>query len=297
MERVLVVICGPTAVGKTNTSIELAKRLSAEIISADSRQFYKELKIGTAAPTTYELGEAQHHFVGHISIFDYYNASIFEQQVVPLLDKLFQKNRFVIMTGGSGLYIDAVCEGIDDMPDIDPHTRESVKSYYQKEGLGGLRRWLQSIDPVYYAQVDIANPKRMMRGIEVFLSSGTKFSDFRIKDKVERPFGIKKIILSRQRHDLCDRINQRTDAMIQQGLIEEAKALYPLKHLNALNTVGYKELFAYFENTSTLDEAIEKIKTNTRRYAKRQMTWFRRYTYAKYFDPNELELIVKHIIS
>ena len=217
--------------------------------------------------------------------------------MVPLLDKLFQKNRFVIMTGGSGLYIDAVCEGIDDMPDIDPHTRESVKSYYQKEGLGGLRRWLQSIDPVYYAQVDIANPKRMMRGIEVFLSSGTKFSDFRIKDKVERPFGIKKIILSRQRHDLCDRINQRTDAMIQQGLIEEAKALYPLKHLNALNTVGYKELFAYFENTSTLDEAIEKIKTNTRRYAKRQMTWFRRYTYAKYFDPNELELIVKHIIS
>jgi tRNA dimethylallyltransferase len=293
--KTLVVITGPTAVGKTHTTIELAKQLSAEIISADARQFYKELKIGTASPTFDELARIKHHFVGHISIYDYYNASKFEQQALQLLDVLFRNNNYVLLTGGSGLYIDAICNGIDTMPDPDPLAREKAKELYLNEGLDGLRTHLRMIDPDYYNQVDIANPNRMMRGLEIFYSTGIKFSEFRVSRSVKRPFRIKKIILNRPRQQLFERINLRTEMMIREGLIEETIQLFRFKHLNALNTVGYKELFHWIENRWDLITAIDKIKTHTRRYAKRQLTWFNRYEDAKWLEPEDINSMMRFI--
>jgi tRNA dimethylallyltransferase len=293
--KTLVIITGPTAVGKTQTTIEIARQLSTEIISADARQFYKELKIGTAAPTITELGQARHHFIGHLSLFDYYNASIFENQALKLIGQLFRDHNYVLVTGGSGLYIDALCYGIDDIPDADHQTRLKVKAIYSSEGLNGLRTHLRKIDPVYYHEVDLANPNRIMRGLEVFYSTGKKFSDLRINQKKERPFRIKKIILNRPRQELFERINFRTNIMVQQGLVEEAISYFRHKNLNALNTVGYKELFAWLENRLDLNTAIEKIKTNTRRYAKRQLTWFKRYDDAQWFEPNDINSILNYI--
>lgn len=294
-DKTLVVITGPTAVGKTRTSIEVARELGTSIISADARQFYAELKIGTAAPTPEEIKKVQHYLAGHISIFDYYNVSQFEKQAIDLLAKLFVLHDHVVVSGGSGLYIDALCLGIDDFPDIDPRVRKKVQQEYAERGLEGLRSWLKLIDPAYFQEVDIANPNRMMRGIEIFLQTGNRFSELRKRTKVQRPFTIKKIVLNRPRKELFDRINERTGVMLQQGIVEEALAFFRYRHLNALNTVGYKELFAWLENKTSLHQALENIRTNTRRYAKRQLTWFKKYPEARWFLPTETQAILRYI--
>ncbi len=293
--KTLVVITGPTAVGKTETSLTIAGELQAEIISADARQFYHELKIGTAAPTPSELQRVKHHFAGHLSIFDYYNASRFEQEALARAEELFINSDYVVVTGGSGLYIDALCKGIDDLPDIDPLIRNEVQQLLQKQGLEGLRSHLRSIDPEYYNEVDKANPNRMMRGIEIYLATGEKFSQLRKKQTVQRPFHIKKVILNRPRHELFQRINHRTDVMVKDGIVEEAIRFFKYRHLNALNTVGYKELFAWLENRMELPAAIEKIRIHTRRYAKRQLTWFKRYEDAQWFLPSETHNILRYV--
>ncbi len=293
--KTLLLITGPTAVGKTEASIRIAEKLNTGIISADARQFYRELKIGTAAPTPSELARAKHYLTGHLSIFDYYNVSLFEQEALAALDAIFSKSDFAILTGGSGLYIDTLCRGIDNMPDARPDVRNMVKNIYKSEGLEGLRNLLEKSDPEYFYEVDKANPNRMMRGLEVFYTTGEKFSDLRKKTSIQRPFQIKKIILNRARYELNERINLRTRLMVRDGLIEEAIRFFPVRHLNALNTVGYKELFAWLQNHGSLDTAIEKICTNTRRYAKRQLTWFKRYDDAKWFLPEEENKILSYI--
>ncbi|MFN2395893.1 MAG: tRNA (adenosine(37)-N6)-dimethylallyltransferase MiaA [Bacteroidales bacterium] len=294
-DKTLVVVTGPTAVGKTETSIHLAEKLQTEIISADARQFYRELYIGTAAPTPEDQKRVKHHFAGHLSIFDYYNASIFEKQALDVLCEIFRKSNYAILTGGSGLYIDTLCHGIDDIPDADHQIRAKVKEIYRKEGLKGLRILLKNYDPEFYAEVDIANPNRMMRGLEVFFATGQKYSQMRQKTQAERDFKIKKIILNRPRKELFERINLRTNQMVKSGLIEEAIRFFSYRHLNALNTVGYKELFSWMRNDYDLSTALEKIKTNTRRYAKRQLTWFKRYDDAVWFLPHEENAILTYI--
>ncbi len=295
--KTLVILTGPTAVGKTETSISIARQLGAEIISADARQFYRELTIGTAAPTPEELNLVKHHLVGHLSIHDYYNASHFEQQAIEIADRLWKKSDYVVVTGGSGLYIDALCFGIDPMPDVPGQIRAEVKILYQLKGLEGLRDELKNCDPGYFAIVDQSNPNRMMRGIEMFRATGKPFSMWRSNSTTERPFNIKTIVLNRPRAELALRIGQRTSAMVQQGLIEEALAYYPHRHLNALNTVGFKELFDWLANRYDLATALEKIATNTRRYAKRQITWFKKYEDAKWFLPAETNQILQFIRS
>ena len=272
----LLVIAGATAVGKTAATIGLAKKLGTSVISADSRQFYREMKIGTAAPTIDEMEGVPHYFIGNLSISDYYNVYKFEQDVLALLPTLFEKNNIVIMTGGSGLYIDAVCNGIDDIPDPDMKIRDSVMALLRNEGIEALRNRLKVLDPEFYQTNDMSNHKRMVRALEVCLQTGKPYSERLHKQRQTRPFDIVKICLTRPREELFARINARTDSMLANGWLEEAKSLYPYRHLNSLNTVGYKELFDYFDKKLTLSEAIEKIKTNTRRYAKRQMTWFKR---------------------
>lgn len=291
----LIAVIGPTAIGKTKISIELAKHFNTSILSADSRQFYKELQIGTAAPTAFELEEAPHHFIGNLSISDEYNVARYETEALELLTQLFTNNEVVILTGGSGLYIDAVCTGIDELPDYDPEIRENIKEIYATQGIENLRIWLKKLDPTYYEQVDLANPKRLMRAIEVCLQTGKKYSELRKSNPKKRHFQILKIGLNTQRQNLYDRINQRTDLMMQQGLLDEAKIFFPHKHLNPLNTVGYKELFLFLENKMSIEEAIEKIKTNTRRYAKRQLTWFCRYNDIHWFEPTALPKIISFI--
>ena len=272
----LVVVAGATAVGKTDFTIELAQQWQCDIISADSRQFYREMRIGTAYPTDEELARARHHFVGHLSIHDYYNVSRFEEDVLTLLQQLFKTQSVVIMTGGSGLYIDAVCYGIDDLPNYDPHIRQYVMELFDKEGIDGLRMAVKQHDPQFYHTADLANYKRLMRALEVSLQTGIPYSQQLTRHSKERPFQIVKYCLTRPREVLFQRINQRVDNMINAGLLEEARALYPYKHLNSLNTVGYKELFAHFDRQFSLEQAIEDIKTHTRRYAKRQLTWIKR---------------------
>lgn len=272
----LIVIGGPTAVGKTSYAIEIAKKYKTSIISADSRQFYKEMRIGTSFPTEEELSQAPHHFVGHLSITDYYSVSKFEQDVLKLLPTLFSQNPIVIMTGGSGLYLDAVCKGIDDLPDPDLDIRQEVINLYENEGIEVLRMRLRHLDPAFCQNNDLANHKRMMRALEVSLQTGKPYSEWLTQASKKRDFDIQKYYLNRPREILFDRINRRVDQMMEQGLLDEARSLYPYKHLNSLNTVGYKELFAFFDHQITLEEAIEKIKVNTRRYAKRQITWFKR---------------------
>lgn len=269
-------IAGPTAVGKTQFAIQTAIECESVVLSADSRQFYREMKIGTAAPTEEELAQVQHYFVGNLSIHDYYSVSRYEQDVLALLPSLFEKHPVVVMTGGSGLYIDAVCQGIDDMPDPEPETREYVHQLFQNEGVEGLRAQLRRLDPAYYDRCNLADHKRMMRAVEVSLQMGKPYSEFLKNNRKQRDFDIVKWCLTRPRAELFDRINRRAEVMMQQGWLEEAKALYPYRHLNSLNTVGYKELFDYFDGKLSLEQAITDIQTHTRRYAKRQMTWFNR---------------------
>ncbi len=291
----LVVIEGPTASGKTAIAIELANYFGAEIISADSRQFYKEIPIGTAAPTPPELNKAPHHFIGNLSISDDYNVSKFEHDVINLLNTKLANKPIVIMTGGSGLYIDAVCNGIDILPDIDEAVRDNVKNIFSEYGIEALQKKLMELDHVYYQQVDLNNPKRLMRAIEVCLQTNTTYSQLRKNKPQTRSFNIIKIGINIPRDILVDRINNRVENMINEGWVEEAKSVYPFKMYNSLNTVGYKELFAFFDGSLTLTQAIEKIKTNTRRYANRQMTWFRRDNDIYWFDYDKISEIINFI--
>ena len=293
---VLIVISGPTAVGKTDTGVELAKVFNTEIISADSRQFYKELRIGTAAPAQDEMQGIKHHFIGNLSIHDYYNVSKFENEVLESLKQLFKKNKYAILLGGSGLYINAVCEGIDDLPDADVNVREKLNFEFNRNGIEYLRNKLNQLDPEFFAIVDKSNHKRLMRAIEVCITTGKTYSSLRLNEVKQRDFDIIKIGLNRDRQELFDRINNRVDIMIKNGLQEEARNLFPFRELNALKTVGYKELFEHFENKISLEQAITNIKTNTRRYAKRQLTWFKNDDLIKWFHPDETEKIVQIIL-
>ena len=294
-KKTLIVIVGPTAIGKTNLSIDVAQHFNTEILSADSRQFYKELKVGAAPPSSEELNTVKHHFIGNLTLKDYYNVSIYEQEALKTLEILFNKKHIAVMVGGSGLYIDAVCSGIDDLPIPEPDIRNQLKNTFDNEGIEALRFQLKHLDPDYYKNVDLANPKRLMRAIEVCLSTGHTYSSLRTKPKQKRDFNIIKIGLNRNRAELFEIINQRVNLMITKGLIEEAKELHPYKSLNSLNTVGYKELFDFFENKISLELAIEKIKTNTRRFAKRQLTWFLKDKEINWLHPDDKATNMKFI--
>jgi len=291
----LIVIEGPTASGKTSIAIEIAKHFNAEIISADSRQFYKEIPIGTAAPSVVEQKEIFHHFIGSLSISDEYNVSKYEHDVLSLLNTRLANAPIVILAGGSGLYIDAVCNGIDMLPDIDESIRTDVKNMLKTDGIMSLQNKLKNLDPEYYNQVDLNNPKRLFRAIEVCLQTGSTYSKLRQNKPKPRDFEIIKIGISIPREILVERINNRVDEMIANGWLKEAKSVYPNKKYNSLNTVGYKELFSFFEGILSYPEAIEKIKTNTRRYAKRQMTWFRRDKEINWFDYNDIYKMIDYI--
>ena len=275
MKKTLIVITGPTAVGKTALCLDIATHLGIPIINADSRQIYRELKIGTACPTEEQMQQIKHYFVGTLGLEDYYSASLFEQQVLELLDQLFQIHDYALITGGSMMYIDAVCDGIDDIPTIDDETRTLMKQRLANEGLKALVEELRQLDPEYYEIVDRQNPRRVVHALEICTMTGKTYTSFRKREKRQRPFHIVKIGLNREREELYDRINQRVDQMMELGLLEEAKRLYPLRHLNALNTVGYKEIFDYLEGHWSLEEAVERIKGNTRRYARKQLTWYK----------------------
>ncbi|MBN1253344.1 MAG: tRNA (adenosine(37)-N6)-dimethylallyltransferase MiaA [Bacteroidales bacterium] len=293
--KTLIVIVGPTGIGKTDLGICLAKSLDTEIISADSRQFYKELRIGTAVPNETQLKSVKHHFIGNKSIDDYYNASSFEFEVIDLLDKLFIQKKNIIMLGGSGMYVDAVCKGIDYLPDIDMDIRNKLIKKFENEGIESLRFELQKYDPEYYKIADLKNPKRLLKALEISIMTGKPYSSFRTKENKTRNFSLLKIGLNIEREQLYYRIDQRVDKMIENGLLDEAKQFLNNKHLNALNTVGYKELFPYFEGEYNLDRAVELIKRNTRRYAKRQLSWFNRDKEIKWFNPSERENIFEFV--
>ena len=297
MKKTLIVITGPTAVGKTALCLEIAKHFDIPIINADSRQIYKELKIGTASPTSEQMQQVPHYFVGSLSLNDYYSASLFEQQVLECLEQQFQTKDSVLLSGGSMMYIDAVCDGIDDIPTIDDETRALMKKRLAEEGLEALVKELKSLDPEYYEIVDRQNPRRVVHALEICTMTGKTYTSFRKREKRQRPFRIIKIGLNRPREELYRRINQRVDEMMQQGLLEEAKSLYPMRQMNALNTVGYKELFDYLEGRWPLEEAVERIKGNTRRYARKQLTWYKKDPQIRWFHPDETEQIISYITN
>ncbi len=296
-QKTLVVVLGPTASGKTGTAILLAQALHTEIISADSRQFYREIPVGTAAPTAGQLQAVPHHFVGNLSLEEDYNVSRFEREALDLLQEKFQTQDVMLMAGGSGLYIDAVCKGMDNLPDPDPELRERLQQQFEKQGIGVLQEQLKALDPAYYVQVDRQNPKRLMRAIEVCLQTGRRYSELRLNRPAERDFRILKIGLELPREELFRRINDRTEEMLAAGWVEEARKVLPWRHKNALNTVGYKELFAYFDGKMTWENTVEKIKTNTRRYAKRQLTWFKRDPEIHWFPADDPEKILAFVAS
>ena len=273
---VLLVLLGPTGVGKTALSLELAERFRTSIISADSRQLYADLPIGTAAPTPDQLARVPHHMVGTLQLTDYYSAARYEEEVMQLLNALFQKHHVVILTGGSMMYIDAVCKGIDDIPTVDDVTRRTLLERYEQEGLDPLVAELRLLDPDYYQVVDLKNPKRIIHALEICYMTGRTYTSFRTNAVKQRPFRIVKIGLRRQREELYDRINHRVVQMVHDGLIDEARRVMPYRHLNSLNTVGYKEMFQYLDGHWTLDEAIAKIQQNSRIYSRKQMPWFKR---------------------
>ncbi len=283
----LIVILGPTGIGKTALSIEIAKHLGAEIISCDSRQIYRELRIGTAVPEPHELNAVKHHFIGNKSIFDYYNASLFEEEVIELIEKLHCERNFVVMVGGSGMYIDAVIKGIDYLPTIDQELRTDLLEKFEQFGIEYLRRQLKMLDPEYYKIVDLKNHKRILKGLEVSLQTGKPYSSFRINQLKKRNFETIQIGLEMNRELLYERINQRVDKMMQEGLLDEAKQFYQHRALNSLNTVGYKEIFDHLSGEYDLDKAVELIKRNSRHYAKRQLSWFKRDASIKWFEPTQ----------
>ena len=293
--KTLIAIVGPTGVGKTALCLDVAKKFDTVIVNADSRQMFKEIPIGTAAPTKDEQKRVKHYFVGNLSIVDYYNASMFENDVISLLERLFQEKEIVIMSGGSMMYVDAVCNGIDDIPTVKDDIRYAVKEAYDKNGLNALCKELENLDPEYYSIVDKNNPKRVIHAVEICLSTGKTYTSFRTNIKKERPFKIVKIGLIRERETLYERIDRRVDQMMDDGLLNEVQNLYPHRKLNALNTVGYKELFDYIDGKCTLDEAVFKIKCNTHKYCRKQLTWFKRDKDTKWFSPDNVEEIINYI--
>jgi len=295
MKNFLIVILGPTGVGKSDIAVEIANHFNSEIISADSRQFYMEMKIGTAVPSEVHLRRVRHHFIRFLSVKEYFSASLFERVVLKLLPALFKENNISVMTGGSGMYIDAVCKGIDDIPDIDPVAREKYNLLYKTEGIESLRAALRLIDPEYYSTVDLRNHKRIIRALEIFESTGHRYSEFLTNKRTERDFSIIKIGLKRNREDLYGRINRRVDEMVSNGLEDEAMKLLDLKYLNPLKCVGYREFFEFFEGKITREKAIELIKRNSRRYAKRQMTWWSRDGEIVWFHPDNVRDIIDYI--
>jgi len=295
MKNILIVLLGPTGVGKTDISVDLAARFNCEIISADSRQFFREMRIGTAVPTDHQLNTIKHHFIRFLSVEDYYSASLFERDVLDLLSRLFSRNNIVLMSGGSGMYIDAVCNGIDDIPDVDPVVREKYISKYKNEGIESLRVALKLLDPEHYTKVDLKNHKRIIRALEICETAGRPYSSFLKNQKRERDFGIIKIGLERTRDDLYNRINSRVDDMIEMGLEEEARLLFKFRNLNALNSVGYREFFDFFDGKISRDKTIELIKRNSRRYAKRQITWWGKDKDIKWFQPEQVQDIIQFI--
>lgn len=291
----LVVLLGPTGVGKTALSFALAEWLGSPILSADSRQLYAEIPIGTAAPTPEDQERVKHYFIGTHQLTDYYSAAQYEADVLSLTEELFRTHDTLLLTGGSMMYIDAVCKGIDDIPTVDEITRRTLLERYENEGLEPLIAELRLLDPEYYRIVDLKNPKRVIHALEICYMTGRTYSSFRTRTAKQRPFKIIKIGLRRDREELYSRINQRVEQMVSDGLIEEAKRVYPYRHLNSLNTVGYKELFAHFDGECTLEFAIEKIKQNSRIYSRKQMTWFRRDEEIHWFHPDEKEDIINLI--
>ena len=293
----LVVITGPTAVGKTDLCLDIAESYGIPIINADSRQIYSDMHIGTASPTEEQLRRVKHHFVGNLHLGDYYNASMFEQDVLHVLEKEFdgRNDHIALMTGGSMMYIDAVCNGIDDIPTITDDVRQWMKQRLDSEGLERLCEELRLMDPEYYAIVDRHNTRRVVHALEICHQTGNTFTSYRVRERKQRPFAIVKIALNREREVLYERINRRVDSMMAAGLEDEARRLLPYRHENALNTVGYKELFAYFDGIWPLDEAVERIKGNTRRYARKQLTWFKRDPAVRWFDTDDNKEIMTYI--
>jgi tRNA dimethylallyltransferase len=291
--KTLVVVTGPTAVGKTALTMELAQHYGVPIINADSRQIYRELKIGTAAPTDEQLRQVPHLFVGSKSIDDYYNASMYEQEVLSYIKE--SSSPIQLLSGGSMMYIDAVCNGIDDIPTVRDDIREEMKRRYQEEGLEALCEELRQLDPEHYAIVDRQNYRRVIHALEICHQTGKTYTSFRTQQKKERPFRIVKIGLNREREELYNRINQRVDQMMKDGLLEEAKGLINKRSVNALNTVGYKELFDYFDGRWSLEEAVERIKGNTRRYARKQLTWYKRDEDMHWFHPNDKQQLLNYL--
>lgn len=294
-KKSLIVLVGPTGVGKTETSLALAEHFHAPILNADSRQIYKGMTVGTAAPTLEERARAEHHFVQFLNPGDYYSAAQFELDAMALLEDLFQKHDYVLLSGGSMMYIDAVCHGIDDIPTVDDVTRKMMLERYEKEGLEPLVQELRVLDPEYYQIVDLKNPKRVIHALEICYMTGKTYSSFRTNTKKQRPFHIVKVGLRREREVLYDRINRRVTKMIQDGLEEEVKALLPFRNTNSLNTVGYKEMFVYFDGKMSLEEAADKIRQNSRIYSRKQMTWFKRDNQIKWFEPEQLGEIIAYI--
>ena len=296
-KKSLIVIIGPTAIGKTSLSIALAKELNGPVISADSRQFFKEMSIGTAKPSKEEMQGVPHYFIDSHSIVEDYNVGKFENEAIGLLEKLFQKHNVVLMVGGSGLYIDAVCKGFDKLPEADAELREKINSIFESKGMAGLQELLKDLDPEYYTKVDLQNRHRVSRAIEVCLCTGKPYSSLREGKNKERNFNSIKVGLNTSREVLYSQINQRVDEMMKQGLLEEVKALQAHKGLNALQTVGYRELFDYLDKKNDLFSAVELIKQNTRNFAKRQLTWFRKDPGIKWFEPDALEEIKKYLLE
>lgn len=294
MSKFLLVLGGPTASGKTACSIELAKHFNTEIISADSRQIYQETCIGTAVPEPAQLAAVRHHFIQTISVKSYYNASMFEFDVLDTLQNLFRKHDVVVMTGGSGLYINAVCEGIDDLPSVDQGIRKSLAEKYEKEGLESIRKDLKVLDPESYEKVDLKNHLRILKALEITIQTGRPYSSFLTAEKKKRDFKIIRMALNMERELLYSRINQRVDQMVEDGLVEEVEALKHLRETNVLKTVGYKEIFQYFDGKLSLDEAIDLIRRNTRKYARKQITWFRKDNLYPWFLPSELEKMTNY---
>lgn len=288
-DKTLIVIAGPTAIGKTALAIRIAREFDTEIISADSRQFYREMDIGTAKPSPQELQAAKHHFINSHSINAEFSVGDFERQALEVLSQIFSKHPIAVMVGGSGLYINAICQGFDELPKATAETREKLNQLFQSQGIAALQEQLKVVDPVYYQEVDIHNPQRLIRALEVWETTGKPFSEYRTRKVKNRPFKMIKIGLNTSREQLYQRINHRVDLMIEAGLIREAEQLLPYRHYNALQTVGYSELFDYFDGHISLDEAIAKIKQNTRRFAKRQLTWFKKSEDLAWFEPDDYE--------
>ena len=293
----LIVVVGPTGSGKSALAVKLATHLCAPIISTDSRQVFRGMPIGTAQPTREELAAAKHYFIADREVEDDFNCGKYETEALALLDKLFKESEYVVAVGGSGLYVQALCEGMDDLPDADPALRENLKQRLEREGLESLVAELRTLDAKYAEEVDICNPARVMRALEVCLATGRPYSEQRKGVTAERPFNIVKIGTDMPRDVLYDRINRRVDMMVEEGLEAEARMMYPKRHLNALQTVGYRELFDYFDGNCSFEEAVELVKRNSRRYAKRQLTWFRRDANTAWFNPSDLDAILEYIKS